>query len=176
MVARRYALIDGRAPTFCGDPAEPARSSQRSPAGRAPALAFVVAFMAGTVATGDDPEHLCPGVPLVERSSQSFRVGLWPPGAIDCEYTAPDGTVTNVTYVPWREWGSAALFALGMWFGFRALITTTQQLLMASYGLLAVVGAIAVWAIGFIAVLLVAVAAAPPLVLLLVRRAQLSDS
>ena len=40
---------------------------------------------------------------LPEASSSAAQPDLFPPGVVRCEYTAPNGNVTERAYVPWFE-------------------------------------------------------------------------
>lgn len=51
-------------------------------------------------------EHRCPltlDLTMPEGTGLHVSSSWWPPGT-ECEYTFPDGTTTNSTYVPWAEW------------------------------------------------------------------------
>ncbi len=57
---------------------------------------------------GPEPmwEHRCPltlDLTMPEGTGLHVSSSWWPPGT-ECEYTFPDGTTTNSTYVPWAEW------------------------------------------------------------------------
>jgi hypothetical protein len=118
----------------------------------------------------DGPYALCPGIEPVEGSSLQTELALWPPGATECEYTAPGGAVTRSTHVPWREWGAVALFALGVAGVATAVLGEGRRWLWAYAGVVLVFGAMAVWFIGAVSALLVAVALTPALAIAIAER------
>jgi hypothetical protein len=81
---------------------------------------------------------------MVERSSLEIRRPLLPP-VVRCEYTAPTGTATRTTYVPWQEWGSIVLFALAMICWALALTKARHRLVATYCGSVSLLAAVTIW-------------------------------
>jgi hypothetical protein len=90
-------------------------------------VALVVAFALVVFSTRDEPEVVCPGTPNVEGSSLRISHQLWPPGSVECEYTAPGGAVARSTHFPWLEWGVIAMFALAVGVGAGVVALTRRR-------------------------------------------------
>jgi hypothetical protein len=133
-------------------------------------VAAVLLWMFAIAVMREAPYALCPSIEPVEGSSLRTELALWPPGATECEYTAPSGAVTRTTHVPWREWGAVALFALGAAGMAAAVLAAARRWLWVYGGLVLVVGGIAVWFIGGAGVLLVAAALTPAIALAIAGR------
>jgi hypothetical protein len=108
------------------------------------AAAAVIAWLM-LLAAGLDPEALCPDAPLVERSSLSADLTMWPPGGIECLYVAPDGTSDRTTRFPWELWGSTALFVAGVACAAVAPSAARSRPLLALAAVLLAAAGAAVW-------------------------------
>ena len=86
---------------------------------RQPVILAVLVLIAGTCWAwlGGPPFHhgvneVCAGFANAEEgTSAGTSLSWWPPGAIDCVITTPDGSRRESTFLPWRDYLSVALFA-----------------------------------------------------------------
>ncbi len=68
-------------------------------------------------------DQICPGYDTSEEgTSAHIEVVAWPPGAISCQIAAPDGSVREVTFMPWREYLTVALLVLAAVMGSLAFV------------------------------------------------------
>ena len=109
--------------------------------------ALVLAWAVALWSARDEPETVCPGAELVERSSYSTEFVLWPPGAIACDFPAPGGAVTRHGSFPWMEWASILLFAAAVACAVLA-VTRPRRLVFGSGAAVLMVGAFGVWFTG----------------------------
>jgi hypothetical protein len=115
----------------------------------------------GAVPFGQEPEVLCPGYANTEGTSYEMRTTWWPPGATRCSYTTPAGGVRESTYVPWQEWSTVAVCALGLALAAFAAMTVRYRLRAAYAAVVLLIGGLAIWFVGPIAALVTAAVAAP---------------
>jgi hypothetical protein len=115
----------------------------------------------GAVPFGREPDVTCPGSVDVEGTSYETRFAWWPPGATRCSYTTPAGEVRESTYVPWLEWATVAVCALGVGLAAYALIGPRYRLRAGYVALVLLVGGLAIWFVGPIAAVAIVAAIAP---------------
>jgi hypothetical protein len=118
----------------------------------------------GAVPFDQDLDVVCPGHTDVEGASSETRWTWWPPGATRCTHTTPAGAVRESTYVPWQEWATIAVCALGFALAAFAAMTARHRLRVAYVALVLLAGGLAIWFIGPVAALVTAVVAAPALI------------
>jgi hypothetical protein len=114
----------------------------------------VLAALAGPTS---EPETFCPGYVAAERTWYDTEVALWPPGATECEFLTPQGTVVRTTHFDWVEWTVLALLTVS---GALAVVVarrsaSTRVVRAYTSGALLVIAAAALVLVGLWAVFLV---------------------
>lgn len=110
-------------------------------------IALVLTWGLLIASSRDEPSATCPGVTLAEGSSLETRPTLWPPGAIRCTYTAPDGRVMRWTRFPLLEWSAVVLFGLGVGLVARVVLRRGPPLAQACAAAVLLLGSVSVWVV-----------------------------
>jgi hypothetical protein len=114
-------------------------------------LGIAVALIGSlTVITGAPPfSRDCDSSHLREGASYTSHQRLWPPGAIECEYRSPTGTLVTEVDFPLTEWITVGVGAAGF-----ALMTSAfgsavrRRIARFATGCLLILAALVLWFVG----------------------------